>query len=185
MRPGWVGAPRQQHRPKETPREDLCFLTPQGFPLSDLRGPIFRPPPLCDPGRIHPSSLDLLSHPVMVTCSTWCVQAGSTPSSPSAARTLRVTPASALNSQGPSCPRDGPSSLRSSGVTSFGSCPQVPCPPPPSEHTGTAHYWADPGGQVRAAHGRGACCLCGFLGALGQTTCPRSPPGILHLREGV
>lgn len=71
-------------------------------------------------------------------------------------RTLRVTPASALNSQGPSRPCDGPSSLRSSGVTSFGSCPQVPCPPPPSDHTGTAHYWADPGGQVKAAHGGGS-----------------------------
>lgn len=40
-------------------------------------------------------------------------------------------------------------------MTSFGSCPQVPCPPPPSDHTGTAHYWADPGGQVKAAHGGG------------------------------
>lgn len=71
-------------------------------------------------------------------------------------RTLRVTPASALNSQGPSRPRDGPSSLRSSGVTSSGCCPQVPCPPPPSDHTGTVHYWADPGGQVKAAHGGGS-----------------------------
>lgn len=98
-------------------------------------------------------------------------------------RTLRVTPASALNSQGPSRPRDGPSSLRSSGVTSSGCCPQVPCPPPPSDHTGTAHYWADPGGQVRAAHGRGCLLPLWVSGCPGPDHLPSlsprnpSPPG--------